>query len=142
MQGAHPSSPALPASSPTSSSSMPILSSPTFLPTSTPTSSPAFSTHLIHTLTHPILAQPPSHHAHTQEHHLTHSHSSLSGPCLCPHLTCAHMHTAFPHHSCHAHTCTCSHVHLHAPTPPGMPPLPHALGHSGCHARPPALTHT
>src|SRR5882724_3776506 len=80
---------------------MPILASPMFSPTSTPTSSPAFLTHLIHTLTCPVLAHPPSYHACTQEHHLAHSNSSLPSPCLHPHLTCAHMHTACLHHSCH-----------------------------------------
>ena len=95
----------------------------------------------IHTLTHPVLAQPLSHHACTQEHHPTHSHSSLPGPCVCPHLTCEHMHTARPHHSCHAHMLTHLHAHLHAPMPPGTPPPPHALSHSHWHTCPPALTH-
>src|SRR5882724_5113072 len=103
MQGVHPSSPVLPVSSPTSSSSMPILASPAFLPTSMPAPSPAFLTHLIHTLTCPILAQHLSHCACTQECHLANSHSSLPGPCLHPHPTCTHMHTPCFHHSCHVH---------------------------------------
>src|SRR5882724_10774979 len=51
----------------------------------------------------------------------------------CPLLTCAHMHTAHLHHSCHAHTRTCPHARLHAPMPPGTPPPPHTLGHSHLH---------
>jgi len=57
-----------------------------------------------------------------------------------PHLTCAHMHTARPHHSCHAHMHTHLHAHLHAPMPRHSPTTSHPQSFTLAHM--PSCTHS